>query len=274
MKIALAQISATADENKNIEKGISFLKDASKKGADLICYPEMSFCPFFPQYPANPKYFDRAQPVPGPLVKTFQKECAQHSIAAVINLYERGEPGQYFDCSPVIDKSGEYIGKSQMMHIAELPNYNEKYYYWEGKTDYPVFDTGGTKIGIAICYDRHFTEHMRILTLKGAEIIIVPTATSLSELKNIWEVEMQAASVANQVFIAVVNHVGVDDKIHYFGKSFVTNPIGDVIGMAGEADEELLIVDIDLDQIDKTRRLLPFLRDRRPGTYTGLIDLD
>lgn len=274
MKIALAQISTGEDRKANVEKGAAYLADAAKQGADIICYPEMSFCPFFPQYHAQSKYYDWAEPVPGLLVETFQKACAQHSIAAIINMYEKGEPGQYFDCSPVIDKSGNYLGKSQMMHIAELPNYNEKYYYWEGKTDYPVFDIENVKIGIAICYDRHFPEQMRTLTLKGAHIIFVPTATSLTELKNIWEVEMQAASVANQVYIAVVNHAGIDDKIHYFGKSFVTNPRGDVIAMAGETEDELLIVEIDLNEIDRTRRQLPFLRDRRPETYTDLIDVD
>jgi len=182
-KIALAQISAGKDREGNIAKGMSFLEKAAIEGADLICYPEMSFCPFFPQYHAEEKYYDWAEPVPGQLTTQFQDACDKNSIAAVINMYERGAKGQYFDCSPVIDNKGVYRGKSQMMHIAELPNYNEKYYYWEGKTDYPVFEIGGMKFGIAICYDRHFPEQMRILTLKGAEIIIVPTATSLTELR-------------------------------------------------------------------------------------------
>ena len=271
LTIALAQISAGSNPAENVEKGIRFLKEAAGNGAKIICYPEMSFCPFFPQYHAKPEYFKWAKTIPGPLVKTFQDACKQHSISAIVNMYEKEAPGQYFDCSPVINENGEYIGKSQMMHIAELPNYNEKYYYWEGKTDYPVFHAGGVTFGIAICYDRHFPEQIRILTLKGAEIIFVPTATSLSELKNIWEVEMQAASVANQVYIAVVNHCGTDDKIKYFGRSFITNPFGDIIAMAGEAEEELLIAEIDLDVIEHARQKLPFLRDRRPETYDDLL---
>ncbi|MFC1514132.1 carbon-nitrogen hydrolase family protein [candidate division KSB1 bacterium] len=274
IKIALAQVSAKQDIDENVEKGIQCLEDASENEASIVVFPEMSFSPFFPQYHADAKYFDWAEPIPGPLVNRFQEACAEYSVAAVFNMYEKGIPGQYFDCSPVIDENGAYLGKSQMMHIAELPNYNEKYFYWEGKTDYPVFEAGGIKFGIAICYDRHYPEQMRILTMKGAEVILVPTATSLSELKNIWEVEMQAASVANQVFIAVANHVGVDDNIHFFGRSFVTNPQGDVLAMASDDKEELLVVEIDTDEIEKTRRLLPFLRDRRPETYTDLIDLD
>jgi len=271
IKIALAQVAAGDDRDENIEKGLDFLAEAANKGANIICYPEMSFCRFFPQYHGDPQYFDWAEPIPGPLVEMFQDACKKHKITAIINMYEKGEPGQYFDCSPVISSSGELLGKSQMMHIAELPNYNEKFYYWEGRTGYPVYEVNGFKFGIAICYDRHYPEQMRILAMQGVQAIFVPTATSNTELKNIWEVEMQAASVANQMFVAVANHSGTDDKIKYFGKSFVTNPRGDVLSMAGEKKEELLLVDIDLDEIERTRRLLPFLRDRRPETYDDLI---
>ncbi len=272
VKIALGQVSVSKDVDQNIKKGLQFLEDAAEKGAEIICFPEMSFSPFFPQYHADRKHFALAETIPGPLVKTFQKACKKNKIAAIINMYEKEEGAKYFDCSPVIDKNGELLGKSQMMHIAELPNYNEKYYYWEGTTGYPVYNIGGIKFGIAICYDRHYPEQMRALTLKGAHIIFVPTATSLSELKNIWEIEMQAASVANQVFIAVSNHVGNDDKIDFFGQSFITDPKGDILAKAGKEDDELLILDLDLDEIENTRQLLPFLRDRRPATYKEITE--
>ena len=126
MKIALAQVAAGPDRDANVDKGVHFLANAAKQGAEVICYPEMSFCPFFPQYRADKQYFDWAEPVPGPLVERFQAACREHTIAAVINMYEKGEPGQYFDCSPVIDRTGAYLVKSQMMHIAELVYYNEK----------------------------------------------------------------------------------------------------------------------------------------------------
>lgn len=144
----------------------------------------------------------------------------------------------------------------------------------KGRPSILFYDIKGMKFGIAICYDRHFPEQMRTLTLNGAEIIFVPTATSLAELRNVWETEMQAASVANQVYIAVVNHVGADDKIEFFGKSFVTDPFGEIIAVAGEDKEELLPVEIDLDTVDEARKKLPFLRDRRPSTYDRLIDLN
>lgn len=266
-KIALSQFKALEKREENIKKAQIFIKEAKSRGAELIVFPEMSFDIFFPKYRTDRKYFDIAEPVPGQLVESLSKIAEENEIAIVFNMFEEARSGEYYDCSPVINKNGKYLGKSRMMHIAELPNYNEKFYYWEGNSDYPVFEMNGYKIGIAICYDRHFPEHMRILTLKGADLILVPTATSLTELKNIWEIEMQAASVGNQVYIAVSNRVGTEQNLTFFGKSFVTNPLGDIISMASEDKEEVLIFDLDISLIKEARQILPFLRDRRPETY-------
>ena len=266
-KIALSQFKAFEKREENIKKAKVFIKEAKAKGAELIVFPEMSFDIFFPKFRTDRKYFDIAEPIPGPLVETFSEIARENEIAIVFNMFEEAKPGEYYDCSPVINKNGDFLGKSRMMHIAELPNYNEKFYYWEVNSDYPVYDMGGYKIGIAICYDRHFPEHMRILTLKGADLILVPTATSLTELKNIWEIEMQAASVGNQVYIAVSNRVGQEENLTFFGKSFATNPLGDIITMASEDKEEVLLFDLELPLIKEARQILPFLRDRRPETY-------
>ncbi len=268
--IAISQFKAEEDREKNIKKAESFIKEAASKGAELVIFPEMSFDLFFPQHRADKRFFDLAEPVPGPLVDRFCDIAKKNSTAVVFNMFESGRAGEYYDCSPVIDKNGNYLGKSRMMHIAELPDYNEKYYYWEGDSGYPVFDLDGFRIGIAICYDRHFPEQMRTLTLKGADLIVVPTATSLTELKNIWEVEMQAAAVANQIYIAVSNRVGKEVNLKFFGKSFTVNPMGDVIALASENKEEVLLFDINSRVIKEARHLLPFLRDRRPDTYGGL----
>ncbi|MFC1726197.1 carbon-nitrogen hydrolase family protein [candidate division KSB1 bacterium] len=269
--IAVSQFKPFQNREENIKKAEVFIKEAKSKNADLIVFPEMSFDIFFPKFRADRKYFSIAEPVPGELVEKFKEIAKNNGISIVFNMFEEGKAGEYYDCSPVINKMGEYLGKSRMMHIAELPNYNEKYYYWEGNSDYPVFDMGGFKIGIAICYDRHFPEHMRILALKGADLILVPTATSLTELKNIWEIEMQAASVGNQVYIAVSNRVGQEENLTFFGKSFITNPFGDIIAMASEDKEEVLIFNMDIDLIKEARQILPFFRDRRPETYQYLI---
>jgi len=270
VKIGLAQVGVQKEKQKNIDKAIYFMEEAKNKGAHIICFPEMSFDIFFPQYRSDKKYFKLAEKIPGDTVTLFQKEARRLGITTVINIFEEDKPGEYYDCSPVISAEGKILGKSRMMHIAELPNYNEKYYYWEGTTGYPVYKSGGLNFGIAICYDRHFPEQMRALTLNGAELILVPTATSLSELKVIWEIEMQAAAVANQIYIAVINKVGKDDNITFFGRSFVVNPRGEIIALASQEKEELVLVDLDLAQIKETRHLLPFLRDRRPETYSVL----
>lgn len=269
-RIALAQVSAGESREENIRRAFRRMEEAKDRGAHMICFPEMAFDRFFPRIRADKRYFALAEPIPGPMVERFQKKAKELGMATVINMYERTSPGEYYDSSPVIDSDGTLLGISRMMHIAEFPNYNEKFYYWEGNTGFPVFHTRCAKIGLAICYDRHFPEQMRALTLGGAEVILVPTATSTLALKHIWEMEMQAASVANQVFIAVTNRVGEEGEMTFFGKSFVADPEGKVIARANEGNEELLVADIDLELIERTRQVLPFLRDRRPEAYKGL----
>jgi N-carbamoylputrescine amidase len=267
VRIALAQCSATEDREANLQKAFRLMEQAKGKGASLICFPEMAFDLFFPRIRADKRYFALAEPVPGPTVDQLRQKAKELELVTVINLYERAGPGEYYDSSPVIDADGTLLGLSRMMHIAELPNYNEKFYYWPGNTGFPVFQTRCARVGLAICYDRHFPEQMRALTLSGAEIILVPTATSTLALKHIWELEMQAAAVANQVFIAVANRVGTEGEMTFFGKSFVSNPRGEVVARAGEGVEELLLADLELELIEQVRQVLPFLRDRRPETY-------
>jgi N-carbamoylputrescine amidase len=156
-----------------------------------------------------------------------------------------------------------------MTHILEGPGYNERYYYWPGDSGYQVFDVGPARIGVAICYDRHFPEAMRALTLGGAELIVVPTATASleAEYRAVWEIEMQAAAVANGLFVAVANRAGDDDTLRFFGQSFAVDPYGRVVARAPEEEVSLLVVDLDLGLVEAARRDMPFLRDRRPETY-------
>lgn len=272
-KIASAQVSATDSREENIRNAFVLMERARGEGASLICFPEMAFDPFFPRVRADKWYFALAESIPGPMVERFQEKARELELVTVINMYEHAGPGEYYDTSPVIGADGMLLGISRMMHIAELPNYNEKFYYWEGNTGFPVFNAGVAKVGIAICYDRHFPEQMRALTLGGAEVILVPTATSTPAFGEVWEIEMQATSVANQVFIAVANRVGVEGEIDFFGRSFVTNPMGEVVARAEEGKEALLIAELDLDLIEQARQVLPFLRDRRPEAYGALSDV-
>jgi beta-ureidopropionase len=273
LHIALAQVAAGPEREDNVQKALHMMADAAGAGAQLVVFPEMSVDPFFPQYRAEKRYFDWGGPVPGPLTDRFRERAASLGLATVINVFERAAPGRYYDCSPVFDGEGRYLGKQRMTHILEGPGYNERYYYWEGDSGYPVFDIGPARIGVAICYDRHFPEVMRALALGGAEIIVVPTATASLEaqFRAVWEVEMQAAAVANGLFVALANRVGVDDTLAFFGRSFAVDPYGRVLARAPEDDVALLLVDLDLDLVEQARRDMPFLRDRRPDTYGALL---
>ncbi len=274
LRIALAQVAVGPEREDNVQKALRLMAEAAAAGAQLIVFPEMSVDPFFPQYRAEKRYFDWGVPVPGPLTDRFQEQAATLGLATVVNLFERAAPGRYFDCSPVFDMDGNYLGKQRMTHILEGPGYNERYYYWEGDSGYPVFDIGPVRIGVAICYDRHFPEAMRALALGGAQVIVVPTATASLEaqLHAVWEVEMQAAAVTNGVFVAVANRAGVDDTLTFFGRSFAVDAYGRVLARAPEDDVALLLVDLDLDLVEQARRDMPFLRDRRPETYGALVE--
>jgi N-carbamoylputrescine amidase len=181
LRIALAQVAVGPEREDNVQKALQMMSDAAAAGAQLIVFPEMSVDPFFPQYRAQKRYFDWGTPVPGPLTDRFQLHAAALGLATVINVFERAAPGRYYDCSPVFGNDGSYLGKQRMTHILEGPGYNERYYYWQGDSGYPVFDVGPARIGVAICYDRHFPEGMRALALGGAEVIVVPTATASME---------------------------------------------------------------------------------------------
>ena len=274
LRIALAQVAVGPEREDNVQKALRLMAEAAAAGAQLIVFPEMSVDPFFPQYRAEKRYFDWGVPVPGPLTDRFQEQAAILGLATVVNLFERAAPGRYFDCSPVFDMDGNFLGKQRMTHILEGPGYNERYYYWEADSGYPVFDIGPVRIGVAICYDRHFPEAMRALALGGAQVIVVPTATASLEaqLHAVWEVEMQAAAVTNGVFVAVANRAGVDDTLTFFGRSFAVDAYGRVLARAPEDDVALLLVDLDLDLVEQARRDMPFLRDRRPETYGALVE--
>ena len=269
MKVACAQFRHDGDRAASLKRAIEWVGRAAEGGADLVFFPELACDFFFPQVRADASYFDWAEPIPGPMTERFQAAAAEHRIVTVINVFERAAPGRYYDASPVIDADGTLLGVSRMLHIAEEPGYNEKYYYWPGDTGSPVYTTKAGRLGVAICYDRHYPEHFRALALAGAELVVVPTATSTSEqaFRDVWEIEILAAAVANQIFVAVANRVGVDGELHFFGGSFVADPLGRVIGRASCEEEELLTVEADFEDIERARRHLPFLRDLRHDAY-------
>ena len=270
-KIALAQVSAGDDREKNRDEAISLVRKAASEGAELILFPEMGFDPFFPQFRANTKFYDWAEnvtePCPGKTIRRLQAVAKEVGIAIVPNIFERAGPGEYYDCSPVINNDGTIQGISRMVHIAEAPGFNEKFYYRPGDGRFPTFDTPVGRAGIAICYDRHYPEQLRILAIHGCHVLLVPLAAVSREQWPMFEMEMQVASFQNQFFSVVVNRVGQENELEFLGRSFVTDPFGNVIARAADCKPDLLLVNIDLNEVERARRVIPHFRDRRAELY-------
>lgn len=272
MKIALIQQRASADLDDNRRRGVSAFERAAREGAHLIAFAELAFLPFLPQIPGrdNPKFRDCAQPVPGPLTEEFGALAKRHGVVVVLNLFERsGE--ETFDSSPVIDADGRLLGTTRMMHIMDGPGFHERDYYTAGDNIRPVYETQAGKIGVAICYDRHFPEYMRGLGLLGAEIVVVPQAGVIDEWgEGLYEGEMRIASFQNGYFTALVNRVGRESVLYFAGESFVTDPFGTVIARAPRDADHILSAHLDFGLLEKSHARRHFLPDRRPEAYRDL----
>jgi beta-ureidopropionase len=233
----------------------------------------MGFSHFFPRFRADPSFFDWAEPIPGPTVDRLSEAASKAGIVVVANIFERVSPGEYYDCSPVIDADGRLLGSTRMVHIAEAPLFNEKFYYRPGTGDFSVFPSRAGPLGVAICYDRHYPEQLRILALRGCEILLVPLAAISREQWPMFEMELQVASFQNQYFSVVVNRAGAEGEMEFIGRSFVTDPFGMVIARAADGLPDLLLVDLDMQQIERARRVIPHFRDRRAELYGPVSEL-
>ncbi|MGD8536310.1 MAG: nitrilase-related carbon-nitrogen hydrolase [Candidatus Aminicenantes bacterium] len=274
MKIALIQQHATSNYKQNLKRGINSFHKAAKAGAELIAYAELAFSPFLPQIPAAADGLDRAEPIPGPTTEQFSSLAKQYGVVAVLNVFERDGEKTY-DASPIIDADGTLLGVTRMVHIMEGPGFHERGYYAPGENKNFVYETQAGRIGIAICYDRHFPEYMRTLGLQGAEIVIVPQAGALGEwTEGIFEAELQVAAFQNGYFAALVNRVGKEEVVHFSGESFVVDPHGRVIAQAPQEEDIILYADCDFSQIPQTPAKKHFLQDRRPDFYRGFGLLD
>lgn len=277
-KIAMAQFIAEPDREKNLIKGENMISQAASQGAKLICFPEVCFDQFFPQERAQDKLFNLAEPIPGPISERLMAKAKEKKIVVIASLLEEANPGEYYDSAVCIDSDGSLLGVTRMNHTFEGENYNEKFYYAPGNTLYPVYMTTAGPVGIAICQDSWFPEVMRILSMKGAELIVVPTAESCPQEKYDWyldiltTVQAKSASICNGIFVGVSNRVGTEKEMRFMGSSYVTNPFGQIIKMANRETDEVLIVEIDIDEIRHARRIWPLLRDRRPETYKLLTE--
>ena len=267
MRIALIQQTASEDNESNIVKGLKNIDKAAEMGAELAVFAELAFTRFYPQYRANKNLSELAEPVPGPTTKRFMDKAKEHNMVIVINLFEI-EKSHTYDSSPVIDSDGSLLGTTRMVHIADYECFYEKSYYEEGNHGAQVYNTAVGKVGVAICYDRHYPEFMRALGVKGAEVVVIPQAGTIGEWPDgLYEAELQVASFHNGYFCALANRVGKEDQMEFAGESVITNPEGRVIAQSPSGIDDILIHNLDLSEVEKSNARTMFFRDRRPDIY-------
>jgi N-carbamoylputrescine amidase len=268
MKIALVQQSVSDDIEVNISKGISAVKEAASNGANIICFAELAFTPFYPQKPSRGNNLILAETIPGPTTNIFTKLAKESAVVIILNIYEK-ENNITYDSSPVIDADGKILGVTRMIHITDYQCFHEKGYYTPGNNGAPVYKTKYGNIGVAVCYDRHYPEYMRALTLGSAEIVFIPQAGSIGEWpEGLYEAELRVAAFQNGYFTALCNRVGKEEELTFAGESFVCNPAGNVIARAGTGTDEILYCDIDIEMVKESHAKKLFLRDRRPELYS------
>jgi len=267
MKIALAQIHADTEIASNIRRGKEAIEEASAADCDLIVFPELSFSRFYPQYPAPDDVLPLAQPLDGRIVTEFREASAEHAVTSVINFFER-EDARTYDTSVVIGPDGAILGVTRMLHITEYACFHEQGYYQPGDLLAPVFNTPAGRVGVCICYDRHFPEVMRSFAVQGADLVVVPQAGTADEWPgDMYTAELRVASFQNGYFCALANRVGVEGAMEFAGESFVTDPFGRIVAQASRGADELLISELDMDLCSSSPARKLFLEHRRPEIY-------
>ena len=274
----LIQMSnALNDENASIikirnamfEKHLPMIEEAGKNGTNILCLQELFNAPYFcPSQ--DPKWYDLAEEVPGPTVNLLSKYSKKYKMVIIAPIYEREMAGVYYNTAAVIDADGSYLGKYRKNHIPHTSGFWEKYFFKPGNLGYPVFNTRYAKVGIYICYDRHFPEGARLLGLNGAEIVFNPSATVSGLSKYLWKLEQPAHAVANGYFMGCINRVGEEAPWNignFYGTSYFIDPKGNILNQGSEKNDELIIAEINLNMIEEIRRTWQFYRDRRPETY-------
>jgi N-carbamoylputrescine amidase len=259
----------------NIEKNVGFIDQAAKLGVQALCMQEVFTTPYFCAE-QEPRWYEAVEKIPdGPTVKLMQEVARKHGMVLIVPIYEEEITGVYYNTAAVIDADGKYLGKYRKNHIPHTkPGFWEKYYFKPGNLGYPTFETAVGRIGVYICYDRHFPEGARALGLNGAEIVFNPSATVAGLSEYLWELEQPAHAVANGYFVGAINRVGHEqpwDIGEFYGKSYFCNPRGKIIAQASRDSDELVVADLDLDQIREVRNVWQFYRDRRPETYDALV---
>ena len=281
-RAALIQASNPAPPESSIEdtkkmmidKHVELIKQAADQGAQVTCLQEIFYGPYFCAE-QDTRWYEIAEQIPdGPTIKLMQELAKQHKMILVVPIYEVDMTGVYYNTAAVIDEHGEYLGKYRKHHIPHCnPGFWEKFYFKPGNLGYPVFETSAGKIGVYICYDRHFPEGARELGLNGAEIVFNPSATVAGLSEYLWKLEQPAHAVANQYYVGAINRVGTEEPWRigeFYGQSYFCNPRGQIMVEGSRDKDEVIVADLDLDMIEEVRNTWQFYRDRRPESYTQI----
>jgi predicted amidohydrolase len=272
VRLALLQMNCSGAREQNMARAEQMIREAAGKQAQILLLPEV-FHELFFITDLNIRYFDVAEPIPGPITQTMQSLARELEVVIVAPIYERVDRSVYYNSAAIIDADGALLGVYRKNHIPLNTIFYEKLYFKPGNLGYPVFNTRYGKIGVLICHDRHYPEGARALALNGAEIVLIPSATPDKSLsRKVWEKELCAHAIFNEYFVAGLNRTGQEGNYFYYGHSVAFDPTGEMLAQAG-TDEEVLIVDCDLDLITQRRRAWQFYRDRRPDTYGILTAL-
>ena len=284
LKGGLIQMSLKGDtamspeeiRDKMNDAHVPLIEQAGKAGVQVLCLQEVFNQPYF--CPSQDvKWYAAVEKIPdGPTVKLMQEYAKKYSMVIVVPIYEEDMTGVYYNTAAVIDADGKYLGKYRKTHIPQVAGFYEKFFFKPGNSGWPVFHTAYCKLGVYICYDRHFPEGWRALALNGAEYIVNPSATVAGLSQYLWELEQPASAAANGCYIGAINRVGTEAPWNigrFYGSSYFVNPRGKIIAKASEDKDELLIADMDWDMVREVRNLWQFFRDRRPETYGPLTPI-
>jgi beta-ureidopropionase len=268
---------ASIDEIKkaNIDNQMKFVEEAAAQGVQMLCFQEIFTTPYFCAEQQT-RWYDAVEKIPdGPTVKLMQDVAKQHGMVLIVPIYEEEQTGIYYNSAAVIDADGKYLGKYRKTHIPHVnPGFWEKFYFRPGNLGYPCFDTAYARIGVYICYDRHFPEGARCLGLNGAEIIFNPSATVAGLSEYLWKLEQPAHAVANGYFVGAINRVGTEAPWNigeFYGQSYFCDPRGQILAEGSRDRDELVVAKLDMDKIREVRNTWQFFRDRRPDLYDPIV---
>ena len=276
VRAAVIQCYANMPKEEAIDKHVGLIAEAAAEGAKVTCLQEIFYGPYFPAE-QDPKWYRTAEPVDGPTMTRMREVAREHAMVLIVPWFEEAQTGVYYNAAAVIEADGTLLGTYRKTHIPHVgPCFWEKFYFKPGNLGYPVFDTSVGKVGLIICYDRHFPEVARQVGLKGAELVFNPSATVESLSRYLWELEQPAHAVANGYWIAAINRVGIEEPLssaRFYGSSYFCDPRGQIVAQASDTEDEVLVHDLDIDLIREVRDTWQFMRDRRPETYGELTEL-